>query len=91
LFVPYKKKKRTGCPMRRRRAPAKACPAGFCGKKEGRRSGVRNVPARAGRFEQSAALPDAALPARLEPTTIPSRFVCASGFALLHPAGSCDY
>ncbi len=55
--MPNKKKKRTGCPMRNRRAPAKACPAGFCGKKEGRQIGVRNVPARAGRFEQSAALP----------------------------------
>ena len=84
--MPNKKKKRTGCPMRNRRAPAKGCPAGFCGEKEGRRSGVRNVPARAGRFEQSAALPDAAPPARLEPTTIPSPEIVALHRGLLPAA-----
>ena len=67
-------------------APAKGCPAGFCGEKEGRRSSVRNVPARAGRFEQSAALPDAAPPARLEPTTIPSPEIVALHRGLLPAA-----
>ncbi len=84
--MPYKKKKCTGYPMCKKRAPAKACPAGFCGKKEGRRSGVRNVPARAGRFEQSAALTDAAPPARLEPTTIPSPEIVALHRGLLPAA-----
>ncbi|WP_337576100.1 hypothetical protein, partial [Fournierella sp.] len=71
------KKKRTGYPMRKKGPPQKAALQDFVGKR--RAGGTVRTPFQPTPEggEQSAAPPDAAPPARLEPTTIPSPEIVA--------------